>query len=407
MRLTLVNQFYPPDLAPTGRLAAALAEHRAAQGDQVTIITGSGRYAARTAPLRTAASASLRVVRLWTPGLGKRTAWRRIIDYGWFYSAAIARALALPRQDIIIALTTPPFIAWAGALHRRLHPSTRLVLWNMDCYPDALTSAGVISERSRLSRFLRWQNRMLFRQMDHVICLDRAMQRLVVTRYVGPRAGSSTTVIPNFESTDRFKGTRSGDGRNLEGILGPTNAGLVVLHAGNAGQGHSFVTVAEAAQMLREDPVTFVFVGGGSKWPWLQGARLDYRLTRWHLLPYQPEEQFGVILANAGCALITLEDAFLGVISPSKLHGALATGLPVLYIGPEGSNVDEAIRRFGCGTSLRHGDTHGATRFLRRLAVDGTYAAHMRQRARDAFEADYTDRANLPKFDAIIDSLLR
>ena len=32
-------------------------------------------------------------------------------------------------------------------------------------------------------------------------------------------------------------------------------------------------------------------------------------------------------------------------MSPSKLHANLAAGLPVLYVGPEGSNVDEAIKR--------------------------------------------------------------
>ena len=44
MRITILNQFYPPDLAPTAHLAASLAAHRAAKGDEVTVITGSGSY---------------------------------------------------------------------------------------------------------------------------------------------------------------------------------------------------------------------------------------------------------------------------------------------------------------------------------------------------------------------------
>ena len=42
MRLTIVNQYYVPDISPTAQLAASLAEHRAARGDHVTIIAGSG-----------------------------------------------------------------------------------------------------------------------------------------------------------------------------------------------------------------------------------------------------------------------------------------------------------------------------------------------------------------------------
>ena len=44
-----------------------------------------------------------------------------------------------------------------------------------------------------------------------------------------------------------------------------------------------------------------------------------------------------------GVALITLDERSIGVMSPSKLHANLAAGLPVVYVGPQGSNVDEAI----------------------------------------------------------------
>ena len=46
----------------------------------------------------------------------------------------------------------------------------------------------------------------------------------------------------------------------------------------------------------------------------------------------------------------------LGVMSPSKLHSNLAMSLPVIYIGPVKSNVDDAIQRFDFGVSIRHGD---------------------------------------------------
>src|SRR3546814_9628000 len=44
MRLTLVNQYYAPDISPTAQMAASLAEHRADRGDQVTVITGRAGY---------------------------------------------------------------------------------------------------------------------------------------------------------------------------------------------------------------------------------------------------------------------------------------------------------------------------------------------------------------------------
>ena len=48
MRVAIVNLFYPPSLAASAHLAASLADHRAAQGDEVTIeIERVGRMSVR------------------------------------------------------------------------------------------------------------------------------------------------------------------------------------------------------------------------------------------------------------------------------------------------------------------------------------------------------------------------
>ena len=114
---------------------------------------------------------------------------------------------------------------------------------------------------------------------------------------------------------------------------------------------------------------------------------------------YVPKDDTPAVMAGADLALITLDDRSLGVMSPSKLHANLAAGLPVVYVGPEGSNVDEAIRRHGVGRSLRHGDVKGLVEAIRALAADRT----ARARARQAFEDHYSDAASLPVFDRLLD----
>ena len=114
---------------------------------------------------------------------------------------------------------------------------------------------------------------------------------------------------------------------------------------------------------------------------------------------YVAKDDTRAVMAGADVALITLDDRSLGVMSPSKLHGNLAAGLPVVYIGPEGSNVDEAIRRHDVGRSLRHGDVTGVVQAIRELAADDG----ARDRARSAFEDHYSDAATLPAFDRVLD----
>jgi glycosyltransferase involved in cell wall biosynthesis len=151
--------------------------------------------------------------------------------------------------------------------------------------------------------------------------------------------------------------------------------------------------------------VAFVFVGGGAGWSSLETTKRDRGLAHWHLIRYLPEDQLMAAMAAAGCALITLRDTFLGVISPSKLHAALGMGLPILYVGPEGSNVDEAIRRHECGVSLRHGDVQGVIDFLRRLKSDSSFTEGLRHRARLGFADGYSGEKALRLFDEVLDGL--
>jgi glycosyltransferase involved in cell wall biosynthesis len=403
MRITIVNQFYPPDLAPTGHLAASLAEHRAALGDTVTVITSIGGYVPQPQAKGPVLSDNPRVIRLWTPMFGKKHPLQRIVDYFLFFIQAVFRLKLLSPQDLLISLTTPPFIAVAAAAHKAIHPRAKLVLWNMDCYPEILERTGTIPPGGFVSRALQRINRIVFSRLDLLVCLDEAMSSLLKSRYPS-LAGVSSTVIPNWEALALFP-----PGRDIQPWPGwdvlPASAALKVLYLGNAGFGHSFDTLLEAASTLRQDEVEFLFVGGGSKWPELARQADRRGLENLHLHPYVAKEATPSVLAGADCALITMNESALGVISPSKLHAYLAMGLPVLYIGPEGSNVDGAIRNFGIGATLRHGDAQGVVRFLRALATNKDLLVGFRKQARSAFETAYSDSQTLPLFDAAIRGL--
>jgi colanic acid biosynthesis glycosyl transferase WcaI len=402
MRLTIVNQFYLPDLSPTAHLAASLAEHRATVGDQVTVIAGSGAYAAGQAAGKSGDRANLRLLRIWTPSLGKSNALRRLVDYTIFFGQAGWALLTLPKQDVILLMTTPPYIALTGLLHRLIHRRSRLVLWSMDCYPETLERAGIIRPGGPTSRRLRGLNRWLFRRLNAVVCLDEAMRRMLEQSYA-VRGHPRHVVIPNWEPAAMFP----------PGLTPPTWEGVdrlglqgrqVVLYLGNAGAGHRFDTLLQAGKRLPAAEHAFVFIGGGSAWPALRAARDSEGLQNFILEGYVPKDETTAILAAADAALITLRDEMLGVMSPSKLHSALAMGLPIVYLGPAGGNVHEAVGQFGCGVSLRHGDVEGLVGFLTRLRSDPAVLQEYARRARQAYETAYSDVVGLARFDALLDT---
>ena len=94
-------------------------------------------------------------------------------------------------------------------------------------------------------------------------------------------------------------------------------------------------------------------------------------------------------------------------MSPCKLHGALAMGIPIAYVGPVGSNVDRAIEDYACGTSVRQRDVDGLVAAIRQLRDDQDLASEMSRNARKAFESAYSDEQTLPQFDRLLADLTR
>jgi glycosyltransferase involved in cell wall biosynthesis len=243
-------------------------------------------------------------------------------------------------------------------------------------------------------------NRFIYRRLSRVVCLDDAMVELC-RKWTPPSGGAMFRVVPNWEPAAMFDPDVV-----VADWVGPVAESLagrfVVLYLGNAGYAHDFETVLAAADRLRDEPFAFLFVGGGARWGELQGAKRDRRLDNVLVHAYVPKDQTPSVMKAAHCALITLSDACRGVCSPSKMHATLAMGLPIVYVGPDATNVDVAIDRFRCGVSLRHGDVDGLVAFLRELAGDRSSLAVYAGRSRAAFDEAYCDRQTLGQFDAVI-----
>jgi colanic acid biosynthesis glycosyl transferase WcaI len=404
VRLAIVNLFYPPGLGASPHFARSLAEHRASLGDDVTVISGKGSYLGGRTAAAAADEAALdprvKVVRLWTPSLGKATAARRLADYLAFLAGATARLAFAPRQDVVIAMTSPPYVLTSAVVHRILHPGARVILWSQDVYPDAAEEYGTVRRGGFASRILRAVQRWLLRRTDHVVALDEAMLTRTLA-HVEPRGRPGGSVIPNWEPVALFPAGLSPP--KWEGY--DDIDGFVALYLGNLGYGHPTGTIAEAATRLDGEGVTFLFVGGGVRYPEMAETTRRHGLRDVVLRDYVPKERTPNVLIGADCALISLDDGSLGIMSPCKLHGALALGTPVVYVGPAGSNVDRAIEAYACGFSIRQGDVDGLVEAIRRLRDDPTLASEMSGNGRKAFEDAYSDEQTLPQFDRLLAEL--
>ena len=175
MRILLINQFFIPDTAATGQLLADLAESLAAEGHEVHVICSRHTYGNGRMPLTKEESLhGIHIHRVAVTGFGHKRLVGRTLDYLTFCLSAGWRAFVLPKPDLCVSLTTPPFISLIGLLLAKIK-GTRNVIWVMDVYPEIAVAYDVLSKKSLLYRFCSRINRILYRNAAAVISLGEVM----------------------------------------------------------------------------------------------------------------------------------------------------------------------------------------------------------------------------------------
>jgi hypothetical protein len=101
-----------------------------------------------------------------------------------------------------------------------------------------------------------------------------------------------------------------------------------------------------------------------------------------HRTQLVPIDQLGALLVTPDAHLITLSDAFVGLVVPSKVHGCIASRKPIVFIGSERSDVHRLCWESGCDyTRVVAGDAAGFARTLEHLAdlcEEASGATHVR-----------------------------
>ncbi len=367
MKILLLNQTFYPDTVSTAQHLTDLALDLKERGHEVTVFAGGHGYddPSQTYPSKEE-HRGVRIRRVGYTRFGKKSKIGRAVDFATFLLNLFFRLLLVPRQDRVVALTSPPLVAFFGALHCYLKGG-KLVQWVMDLNPDEAVAAGWLKESSLTARFLKSVSRWTFRSCEKIIVLDRFMKARLMRNYGVLEA--KIAVIPPWAHDEEIRplSHERNSFRKEQGLAGK----FVVMYSGNHSPCHPLDTVLQAALRFKEDPeVFFYFIGGGS----LTGRVREYArsnaLKNIVQLPYQPLQRLSESLSAGDLHLVVMGDAFPGILHPCKIYGILAVGRPFIFIGPEESHLGDLMLKEKFGCRISHGDVEGlieAIRSFRRI----------------------------------------
>lgn len=408
MRVLFINQFYAPDAAATAQMLADLCTGLSSRGVEVVVVCSRTAYSASSAqaagprvppgkypPL-------VQVARVPALGFTRKSLLTRAASYLSFLGSAAVRSLFGKRPDVVVTLTTPPFVGLIGALLKRLR-GCRFVLWSMDLYPEVAIAARALRPNSLAARLAGHVAKVIYRESDTVVALGPFMRQRILDYGVRPE---QVRVIHNWADGRRIRPVphEQNDFRTEIGLARQ----FVVMYSGNMGLGHRFDTVLHAAQALRErSHIRFVFIGEGPRRKEIVDRVEDSGLSNALLLPYQPRHDLARSLSAADVHLVSLRDDMQGLVVPSKIYGILAAGRPSILIGGDENEIAAIIQEHGCGSVVHEGDVRALTEAILALADSSGRRQAMGRRARRAFEEHYTFDVALAEWDRAFMDLAR
>lgn len=377
MKIGLVCQYFPPEIAPIGVMLSELAQDLTRAGHEVTVFTGypnhpQGRlFETYTRRLfgeceRTAGGYFIR--RSWLHVGPPASRAHRILNYLSF-AVSVGVACLSHRQDIYLIVSPPLSNAWLGAILALA--GLRYVFNVQDIYPDAAIATGILRNRGIIApmRALEWLG---YRLACRVTVISEGFRRALFAKGVPER---KLIVIPNWIDLDEISPrSRANPFTIAQGLEDK----FTVLYSGTIGLvSGAEIVIGLAAALERESNVVVMMVGEGVVKSRIEQEAKAKGLTGLRFAPFQPREALPDLLASASVGLVTLKPGHGGNSVPSKILGYMAAARPVIVSVDPDSDTWQLVDDAECGLCVPPGDPLALAEAVKRLAANSEVAARL------------------------------
>ena len=368
--LWIVSELFPPDETSTAYILGEIANAMVARY-QVKVICGPEIYDKRKKLDENnmfRLNSAIEVLRANGADLDKNTTKGKALSFVLMSKRLFALAKANIKQgDKVLMVTNPaPLVLMMAWLKRK-----RGFEWHIlvhDVFPENTKPAGLKLPMYGVFKRL-FDN--AYSCADLLIALGRDMKSVLAKKTEKAKEHQPRIVIiENWADLDGIKPQ-------------PMPTGKIILeYAGNIGRVQGLDKVIDN---LPEN-VELHLYGTGSMEETLK--KMNHPRVFFHG-PYFRSQQ-NEVLAACHIAIVTLQEGMYGLGVPSKTYNILASGRPVLYFGPQDSEIDLLVREHGigfCGWPEKWD--------IKELKMMGI-------KARELAEREYSERTILKKFIAAI-----
>ncbi|WP_375467426.1 glycosyltransferase family 4 protein [uncultured Nostoc sp.] len=391
-QITIITQYFYPSHAATAQLMTDLAKGLSQKGYQINIFTGT-QAKDTTSELSNQAI----INRAFSPIAASSSILSKIISSIFFLLGAFKYVIfLLPRTTPLLIASNPPYAGILGTIFQIVRGGKYHFLLQ-DIFPESAVMSGVIQQNSFSVIFFKKLIYLTYKYADNIIVLSTSMQYFLENKY--PELKEKIKVIENWAVEDIISCDKQANDfaqqYNLDKVF-------TVLYSGNLGRLHDIETIAEAANILKNAPIQFVFIGDGAKTKVLKQAIQSNKLKNILLLPYQSREILHLSLTACDLSLVSLIPGAESIVAPSKLYGMLAAARGIIAISSANSYIDQLLTNSGCGINTPPNNPQHLANLINELASDSIKVKLMGEKARQVYESKYTFKRALAEYEKLL-----
>lgn len=364
-KLWIVTELFPPDETSTAYILGELA-NAFVRKYQVKIICGPEIYDKRKKldnNNRYVLDSSIEVFRVESADFDKNTVKGKALSFLLMSHRLVKLAKAhIGRGDKVLMVTNPaPLVVLMSRLKEKIGFELNILVH--DVFPENTKPAGLRLPAYGL--FKRFFDKA-YSRADQLIALGRDMKSVLQQKVICYNKEMKITVIENWAEVENIRQQPFPEGK------------IILEYAGNIGRVQGLDKVIEQLP----DEIEFHLYGTGALENKLK--EMKHPNVFFHG-PYFRSQQ-NEVLAACDIAVVTLQEGMYGLGVPSKTYNILASGRPILYLGPENSEIDLLVREEGIGYC-------GWPK-----AWDKKELVTMGKKARELAEREYSEEKILDKF---------
>lgn len=353
--LLIVTQHFYPEVAATAQLMTDLAVDLAARGLDVTVLAAVPYYLLTPDLIIPSKEEykGVKIIRVYTTRFNLNNVLGRIPNWLSFHFFVMLKCLLIPRHDVVLTLTIPPYIAFVGMLIRKIKGS-KFMFGVQDIYPDVAVGLGLIKNKVLIKLLLRltvWN----YKKADKIVPIGEVMRDEIIRHGIRP---DKITVIHNWADSEELYPVKKEDNPLIKEL--GIERKFIISYSGNFGIVHDFNPVKQAIMDLKDyKDIVFLFIGNGTEKRGLQHFVEYNKVKNVLFIKFQPREKILYSLNACDVSLVSMKKGMEGKLVPSKLYGILSVGKPVIGICYRKSEVADIITENRCGMIVEDNNLSG------------------------------------------------